>query len=180
MIFPGLLHCRILKAPHLRVRGSESKKVVKKNGNDGNPRRRRESAGTSAQRGPHPPAALRRSPRLWSWGSRGRSRGGRAGPAHTTARGPPPHDWRLQRPITAALAPAAPGAYPPGPGAGRGLEPPQGPSAPSLRASRPGLAERRPQSDPRRYVTSSGTFAPLTRLRLCNRGAPARVPPPGQ
>lgn len=114
---------------------------------------------------------------------------GGAAAAHVEAAQAPPTPPPGARPlmtggssvlITAALAPAAPGAHPPGPGAGRGLEPPQGPSAPSLLASRPGLAERRPRADPRRYVKSSGTFAPLTRLRLCNRGAPARVPPPGQ
>lgn len=114
---------------------------------------------------------------------------GAAAAAHVEAAQAPPTPPPGARPlmtggssalITATLAPAAPGAHPPGPGAGRGLEPPLGPSAPSLRANRPGLAERRPRADPRRYVKSSGTFAPLTRLRLCNRGAPARVPPPGQ
>ena len=43
------------------------------------------------------------------------SRGGWADPAHPAARGPPPRDWWLRRPITAALAPAAPVAHPPTP-----------------------------------------------------------------
>nr|XP_023483204.1 vesicle-associated membrane protein 3 isoform X1 [Equus caballus] len=108
IIIIGLPYCPGPPRPSPTER--EESNEVKKDGNNGNPRRRRACARTSRAFSPRSPSLLPPAPRSCP------SRGDRA----LSARVPPPCDWRLEDPITAALAPAAPSPRGPAPAPGRG------------------------------------------------------------